>query len=191
MARIAVLMSGKGTLLSPIHQRVGVTLAVFDRQCDAQKVAHDLHIPMETVWRNRFPNICKSIERRMQYSTALADKLKDNKIQLVVLAGFMTIVTEEFLSRFPDRVLNIHPSLLPSFKGVNAVQQALDYGVKLTGCTVHKVVAGVDEGPIIDQRAVPVRHGDTELTLRQRIQMCEWVFYPQVIKEYLKELGID
>src|SRR5213079_1485326 len=95
------------------------------------------------------------------------------EVDLVVLAGFMRVLKGEFLTAFEGRIINIHPSLLPSFPGLEAWKQALDYGVKLTGCTVHFVDAGVDAGPIIAQQAVPVLDEDTPETLYQRIQATE------------------
>jgi phosphoribosylglycinamide formyltransferase-1 len=102
-------------------------------------------------------------------------------VDLVVLAGFMRILKGDFLRAFPQRVINIHPSLLPSFPGLEAWKQALDYGVKVTGCTVHYADPGVDTGPIIAQRAVPVLDDDTPATLHERIQQAERRLYPAVI----------
>lgn len=107
--------------------------------------------------------------------------LKDAQVDLVVLAGFMRILKGEFLRAFEGRVVNIHPSLLPSFPGLAAWKQALDYGVKVTGCTVHYVDQGVDTGAIIGQRAVPVLDGDTAESLHERIQVAERELYPAVI----------
>lgn len=107
--------------------------------------------------------------------------LKDAGVDLVVLAGFMRILKGDFLRAFPMRVINIHPSLLPAFPGLEAWKQALDYGVKVTGCTVHFVDQGIDTGPIIAQRVVPVLDDDTSETLHARIQQAEWELYPEVI----------
>lgn len=116
-------------------------------------------------------------EAEAAYLTAL----RDAEVDLVVLAGFMRILKGEFLRAFEGRVVNIHPSLLPSFPGLAAWKQALDYGVKVTGCTVHFVDQGVDTGAIIGQRAVPVLDGDTAETLHARIQGAERELYPAVI----------
>ncbi len=107
--------------------------------------------------------------------------LEGARVDLVVLAGFMRILKGGFLSRFPGKVVNIHPSLLPAFPGLEAWKQALDYGVKLTGCTVHFVDQGIDTGAIIQQRAVPVLDGDTAETLHARIQEAERIIYPESI----------
>jgi phosphoribosylglycinamide formyltransferase-1 len=118
--------------------------------------------------------------------------LESAQVDLVVLAGFMRVLKGEFLRRFEGRIINIHPSLLPSFPGLEAWRQALDYGVKVTGCTVHLVDAGVDSGPIMAQRTVPVLDDDTAETLHQRIQLAERELYPAVIAALAKgEIQVD
>lgn len=109
------------------------------------------------------------------------DTLQNAQVDLIVLAGFMRILKGEFLRIFANRVVNIHPSLLPAFPGLESWKQALDYGVKFTGCTVHFVDQGVDTGPIIAQQTVPVLAGDTAETLHQRIQQAEWELYPNAV----------
>jgi phosphoribosylglycinamide formyltransferase-1 len=104
-------------------------------------------------------------------------------VELVVLAGFMRILKGEFLRRFADRVVNIHPSLLPAFPGLEAWKQALDHGVKITGCTVHFVDQGIDSGAIIAQQAVPVLDNDTPESLHARIQEAEWQLYSPTIEQ--------
>ena len=103
-------------------------------------------------------------------------------VEVVVLAGYMRIVKPGLLGRFPNRVLNIHPALLPAFPGVAAWRQALDYGAQVAGCTVHLVDAGTDTGPIILQRAVPVLEGDTPESLHARIQVEEHIAYPEALR---------
>ena len=107
--------------------------------------------------------------------------LKTAEVDLVVLAGFMRILKGDFLRAFEGKVLNIHPSLLPSFPGLEAWKQAVEYGVKVTGCTVHLVDQGIDTGPIVAQKAVPVLDGDTPQTLHQRIQVAEHELLPAVV----------
>jgi phosphoribosylglycinamide formyltransferase-1 len=107
--------------------------------------------------------------------------LQQARVDFVVLAGFMRILKGEFLRAFPDKVINIHPALLPSFPGLEAWKQALEYGVKVTGCTVHLVDQGVDTGPIIAQQTVPVLENDTPETLHERIQQVERVLYPATL----------
>lgn len=107
--------------------------------------------------------------------------LREAHVDLIALAGFMRVLKGEFLRAFEGRIVNIHPSLLPSFPGLEAWKQALEYGVKVTGCTVHFVDAGVDSGPIVCQKAVPVRDTDTAQTLLERIHAAEHEVYPAVI----------
>ncbi len=118
-----------------------------------------------------------------QAESAYIAALREAEVDLVVLAGFMRILKGDFLRAFEGRVVNIHPSLLPSFPGLEAWKQALAYGVKVTGCTVHLVDQGVDTGPILGQRAVPVQNGDTPATLHARIQDAERELYPAVVAE--------
>jgi phosphoribosylglycinamide formyltransferase-1 len=112
---------------------------------------------------------------------AFVETLREAQVDLVVLAGFMRIIKSGLLDAFPNRVINIHPSLLPSFPGLEAWKQALDHGVKFTGCTVHFVDAGVDSGPIIGQQTVPVLDDDTPDTLHQRIHAAEHELYPRCV----------
>lgn len=109
--------------------------------------------------------------------------LQAAEIDLVVLAGFMRILKGEFLRAFSEKVVNIHPSLLPAFPGLEAWKQALDYGVKVTGCTVHFVDQGIDSGAIIAQQTVPVLDDDTAATLHARIQQAEWDLYPRTVEK--------
>jgi len=117
---------------------------------------------------------------------AYVDVLQEAHVELVVLAGFMRILQGDFLRAFPQRVVNIHPALLPSFPGLEAWKQALDHGVKVTGCTVHFVDQGIDTGPIIAQETVPVLDHDTPATLHARIQEAEHALYPSVVAALLE-----
>ena len=112
---------------------------------------------------------------------AYVNALREAQVDLIVLAGFMRVLKGDFLRAFEGRIVNIHPSLLPSFPGLEAWKQALDHGVKVTGCTVHFVDAGVDSGAIIGQQAVPVLDGDTAETLHQRIHAAEHELYPKCV----------
>ena len=112
--------------------------------------------------------------------------LREAQVDLVVLAGFMRILKGTFLAAFPGRVINIHPALLPAFPGLASWKQALDHGVKVTGCTVHWVDQGIDTGRIIAQQAVPIVEGDTAETVHERIQQVERVLYPQTIGELIR-----
>jgi phosphoribosylglycinamide formyltransferase-1 len=113
--------------------------------------------------------------------SAFVAALQEARVDLVVLAGFMRIIKSGLMNAYPERIINIHPSLLPSFPGLQAWKQALDHGVKVTGCTVHFVDAGVDNGPIIGQQAVPVLDNDTPETLHQRIHAAEHELYPRCV----------
>ncbi len=127
------------------------------------------------------------------YERELLQRLKAKGVELIALAGFMRLLSGQFLQAFPGKVMNIHPSLLPAFRGLNAQKQALDYGVKISGCTVHFVDEGMDTGPIILQAAVPVRDDDDPESLAARILKQEHQLYPRALKLYvegrLKQVG--
>ena len=124
----------------------------------------------------------KQFASREDYFERIAAEMKRREVGLVVLAGFMRIVGKPLISAFPGRIMNIHPALLPSFPGLHGQRQALDYGVKISGCTVHFVDEGMDTGPVIIQAAVPVRYDDTEDSLSARILAFEHKIYPEAIK---------
>ena len=113
---------------------------------------------------------------------AFVERLTEARVDLIVLAGFMRILKGDFLRAFASRVVNIHPSLLPAFPGLEAWKQALDYGVKVAGCTVHFVDQGIDSGPILGQETVPVLADDTATTLHDRIQQAERRLYPEMVR---------
>lgn len=132
-------------------------------------------------------------DSREAFSTAVADTLADLGAEIVVLAGFMRILSPESVNRFRGRMVNIHPALLPSFPGTDAVAQALAHGVKITGVTVHIVDEGVDTGPIVAQRPVPVLPDDDEATLHARIQIEEHDLLPRVVLDMINgeiEVGL-
>jgi len=112
----------------------------------------------------------------------IVDELRKRDVELVILAGFMRIVGRRLIDAFPNRIMNIHPALLPSFPGLHSQRQAVEYGVRISGCTVHFVDEGMDTGPVISQAAVPVYHDDTEDTLSERILKLEHKIYPQAIR---------
>ena len=124
----------------------------------------------------------KQFASREDYFERIAAELKHREVGLVVLAGFMRIVGKPLISAFPGRIMNIHPALLSSFPGLHGQRQALDYGVKISGCTVHFVDEGMDTGPVIIQAAVPVRYDDTEDSLSARILAFEHKIYPEAIR---------
>ena len=149
---------------------------VSDRP-EARALAHaqDHDLRTAVVEPRTFPD-------RTAFDLAVVERLRAAEVQVVVLAGFMRLVTPAFLAAFPGRVINIHPSLLPSFPGLHAQRQALAHGVKVSGCTVHVVDEGVDSGPILMQRAVEVRDDDDEDSLSARILAEEHQLYPEVIR---------
>jgi phosphoribosylglycinamide formyltransferase-1 len=130
-------------------------------------------------------NVCishKEYASRAAFDQALLDALRQRGVEWVVLAGFMRVLTPEFITAFHGRIVNIHPSLLPAFPGVAAQRQALDYGVKVSGCTVHLVDTGVDTGPILAQRVVPVLDSDDEPSLSERIHVAEHALLVEVLQ---------
>ena len=180
--RLAVLVSGSGTLLEAIlADGAPVALVIADRSCRGLEVAAAAGIPAELVERTDFG---RSFDRPA-YTDRVLKVLQASAVEVVALAGYMTILSPAVLEAFPGRVLNTHPSLLPSFKGAHAVRDALAAGVKVTGCTVHVATAEVDAGPILAQEAVPVLPGDDEATLHERIKAVERRLYPATIKELL------
>jgi phosphoribosylglycinamide formyltransferase-1 len=123
---------------------------------------------------------------RQEYDEVLLGHLKHNDVDLVVLTGFMRILSKLFVEHYRHRILNIHPALLPAFRGMNAFQQALDHGVKWTGTTIHLVDEEVDHGPIIYQVPVPVKDDDTYESLKARVQKAEYEAYPKAIKMFIE-----
>lgn len=180
--RLAVLASGRGSNLQALVDAGEkgamdgtVTLALSDNpNAYALERAKKHGIPFRVIERKDFAS-------RKAFDDALARAVEESGADLVALAGFMRIISPSFLSRFPGKVINIHPALLPSFPGLDAQRQALEYGVKITGCTVHFVDEGVDTGPIIIQSAVPVLPGDTVESLSARILEQEHIIYPQAV----------
>jgi phosphoribosylglycinamide formyltransferase-1 len=182
--RIAVLASGSGTLLDAIlHDGIPVALVVCDRPSKAQVVAESFGVPAVLVERSSFG----ADFDRDAYTTEVVDRLAEHRIELIVMAGFGTIFSEAIHAAFPARILNTHPALLPSFKGWHAVRDALAYGVKVTGCTVHVATLEVDAGPILAQEAVAVRPDDDEDSLHERIKAVERRLYPQTIRAVLAD----
>ena len=176
--RVAVLVSGTGSILEAmLDAGVDVSLVVADRPCKAIDRAQAAGIAAELVNRDSFG----SGFDRDAYSADLAAVLTGHAIDLVAMAGFGTVLSQPMHDAFGGRILNTHPALLPSFKGWHAVRDALAYGVKVTGCTVHVAGLDVDTGPILAQEAVPVLDGDTEATLHERIKAVERRLYPDTL----------
>ena len=160
-----------------------IAVVVTDRPCGALRIAEQAGIPVELVERASF-----GVDfDRVAYTHRLLDALNRHEIDLVAMAGFGTILSKPIHDAFPDRIVNTHPALLPAFKGWHAVDDAIAYGVKVTGCTVHFARLEVDEGPILAQEAVPVLPGDTVETLHERIKEVERRIYPQVLRALIAE----
>jgi phosphoribosylglycinamide formyltransferase-1 len=181
--RLGVLVSGTGTNLEAIFKAIE---------------RGDLPAEVRVVVSNKAaaPALARAVDRgvsgavvdhrafstREAFDAEVVRILRGYEVECVVLAGFMRIVTPVLLDAFPDRVVNVHPALLPAFPGVHAQAQALDYGVKVAGCTVHFVDAGTDTGPVIAQSVVPVRDDDTADTLAARILVQEHQLLPEVLR---------
>ena len=183
MIRLGVLASGSGSNLQAILD------ACASGRIPARVAAVICNVPgaqaLERAGKAGVPAVLlphQGHARREDYDARLVEELRAREVGLVCLAGFMRIVTPVLLRSFPERVLNIHPSLLPAFPGMHAVRQALAAGVRLTGCTVHLVDEGTDSGPIVVQAAVPVLDGDTEEKLAARILVQEHRAYPRAIQ---------
>jgi len=172
--RLGVLVSGRGSNLQAILDAIenrsldAKVELVISNKPGAQALDRAQSAGVETCVISH-----KDFDGREAFDAALAEKLLAHGVEWVVLAGFMRVLTPVFIQRMQGRIINIHPALLPSFPGVHAQQQALDYGVKITGCTVHLIDEGVDTGPIIAQRAVEVRDGDDDDSLSARILVQE------------------
>jgi phosphoribosylglycinamide formyltransferase 1 len=179
---LAVLASGSGTLLEAILVRgLRPAVVIADRPCRAVEVASAAGVAAAMVERTSFG----AAFDRAAYTEEVVRVLKDAGVGTVAMAGFMTVLAPSAFATFPDRILNTHPSLLPAFPGAHAVRDALAFGVKVTGCTVHLATEQVDHGPILAQEAVTVRPDDDEASLHERIKSVERRLYPEVIEEVL------
>ena len=181
--RIAVMASGKGSNLQVILQAmaegrcpVEVGLVIADKaQAGALDIARQAGVPQVQFLDP------KGYADRAAFDMACADLIEQANCQWIVLAGYMRILSSAFVQRFAGRIINIHPSLLPSFAGAHAVEDALAYGVKVSGCTVHLVDEVLDGGPILAQAVVPVHDDDTRDSLHARIQQQEHRLYPETL----------
>jgi phosphoribosylglycinamide formyltransferase-1 len=184
---LGVLISGRGSNLQAIldavrtghlRARVGVVVSNVAEAPGLERAAK-AEVPTAVIDH-------RSFDSREDYDRAVVDRLRQHEVDLVCLAGFMRLLSPVFIRAFPDRVMNIHPSLLPAFTGLHAQRQALEYGVKLSGCTVHLVDEELDHGPIVLQAAVPVHGDDTEESLSDRILEEEHRIYPEAIRMMLE-----
>jgi phosphoribosylglycinamide formyltransferase-1 len=184
--RLGILLSGRGSNFLAIakaigsHQLLGAKISVvLSNREDAGglEAARDLKIPAFCV-----PSAGR---KRAEHDAEMIARLHQHRVDLVCLAGYMRVLTADFVRAFPDRILNIHPSLLPAFPGLDAQRQALEYGAKVAGCTVHFVDEAVDHGVIILQKTVQVKDDDTAETLSARVLQQEHAAYPEAITRVL------
>ena len=186
--RLAVLLSGRGSNLQSIIDAVvsgalDATIAVvISNRAEAAGLQHARDAGIEGLHINP-----RAYADRDAYDRAIVDLLRARNVGLVCLAGFMRLVGQPLIEAFPRRILNIHPSLLPAFPGLDAQRQALEHGVRVSGATVHLVTAELDGGPIILQSGVPVRDDDTVETLSARILIEEHRLYPEAIRLVLDD----
>ncbi|KMP11649.1 phosphoribosylglycinamide formyltransferase [Candidatus Nitromaritima sp. SCGC AAA799-C22] len=181
--KLAVLVSGRGSNLQAIIDRIEAgelnarLTVVLSNAADAPALKKAEKHGIESLFIDpaSFPD-------KAVFDRAMIEALKARSVDLVCLAGYMRLLGKEFIQTFSGRIINIHPSLLPAFPGLNAQKQALEYGVKFSGCTVHFVDEGVDSGPVILQTAVPVYNDDDEESLARRILEQEHLLYPRAIQ---------
>lgn len=184
---IAVFASGRGTNFSAIVRatkkgkiKANLSLLVCDNpQSGVISRAKRARVKIALVER-------KDFSRKKEFEEKIIQRLEENKIDLIVLAGFMRILGPGLLNRYKNRILNIHPALLPSFKGEHAIKDAFDYGVKVTGVTVHFVDEETDHGPIILQQAIKIEEDDTQESLEAKIHKVEHKIYPEAIRLFLE-----
>jgi len=189
LKKIGILLSGRGSNFQAIYQAIKsgfienteISVVISDK-VDAKGLKFAEENGLNAVFVNP-----KEFASRIDFDRKLIEILKNFKVDLICLAGFMRIISEEFVNAFENRILNIHPSLLPSFPGLNAQKQALEYGVKFTGCTVHFVDAKVDNGPIVLQAVVDIKDDDTVESLSERILKQEHKIYPMAVKLFVED----
>lgn len=191
--RIAVFASGFGSNLQALidynnkHGLNGDIVLVFSNNKDA--------FALERAKKNKIKAVFMDPARyssREQYDSEIIEMLEEEKIDLIVLAGYMFLLSQEFADRFKNKILNIHPALLPSFKGTHGIKDAYRYGVKVTGVTVHFVDGGLDSGPIILQEAVDIDPDDSVEELEEKIHKVEHKIYPEAVKYFCEDrLEID
>jgi phosphoribosylglycinamide formyltransferase-1 len=183
MINIGVLVSGRGTNLQAIIEAIeegkieGKIKIVISDNLDAYALKRAEQYNIETQYINH-----KEFKNREDYDKKIVETLENKEVELVVLAGYMRILSSYFIKAYKNKIINIHPALLPSFPGLQAQKQAVEYGVKISGCTVHFVDEGMDSGPIILQSAVEVSEDDTEESLAERILKEEHQIYSQAIQ---------
>ena len=182
--RLAVLLSGRGSNFAAIHDAIARgeldadIVCVISNRPDAVGIARAKEWGLDTHVIDH-----RAFASRPAHESEVLRVLDNARPDFIALAGYMRLLSSDFVAKYPNRILNIHPSLLPAFPGVDAQKQAIDYGVKISGCTVHFVTEKVDAGPIIVQRAVEVRDGDTAETLAARILVEEHLAYVEALQK--------
>jgi len=178
---VVVLISGRGSNMEALLSAGIPVNAVISNRADAKglQTAAVHRIPIAVVEHRAYPT-------REAFDAALATEIDRHAPRLVALAGFMRVLTRGFVERYAGRLMNIHPSLLPAFPGLNTHERAIDSGVKVHGCTVHLVTPELDHGPIIIQAAVPVRNGEDAASLAARVLRQEHVVYPRAVRWFLE-----
>lgn len=185
--RVAVLASGRGSNLQAVIDAIEAgqvqaqIVAVLSNKKEAVALERARKHGLNDLFIDPKPFAGRS-ESREAYDRSLLEVLQQHEVELVLLAGYMKIVTAVLVNAYANRMMNIHPSLLPSFPGLDVQKKAIDWGCKLAGCTVHFVTEGVDEGPIIIQAAVPILDADTPETLSARILLQEHKIYPRAVQ---------
>ena len=179
-----MLASGSGTILEAfLNDGLEIALVVVDRPCRATEVAERHGVPFKMVERHSFGDNFD----RLAYTTELTAVLSDAGVDLIAMAGFGTILEQPIYNRYAGLVLNTHPALLPSFPGWHAVEDAMAFGVKVTGCTIHIATREVDAGPILAQEAVAIRPDDTVESLHERIKVVERTLYVDTLRKILAQ----
>ncbi|MCM8800854.1 MAG: phosphoribosylglycinamide formyltransferase [Candidatus Omnitrophica bacterium] len=184
---IAIFASGRGTNFSAIARAIkkgkikaNLSLLICDNP-KAKVIGKAKRLGIKVVLVNR-----EDFSTKKDFETKIIEYLEKEKIDLIVLAGFMRLLSKDFVERFKDHILNIHPALLPSFKGTEGIKDAFEYGVKVTGVTVHFVDEKMDQGPIILQRVVKVKEDDTLESLEKKIHKVEHKIYPEAIRLFIE-----
>lgn len=185
--RIAVLLSGRGSNFRALYRATKegripaeIVLVISDKK-EALGLQSAIEYGIEALYIRR-----KDFPDRVSFDMKIAEEIEKRKVDLICLAGYMRVLSPEFVRRFRWRIMNIHPALLPSFPGLHAQRQAVEYGVRYSGATVHFVDEGVDTGPIILQAVVPVYQNDTEETLAERILKEEHRIYPEAVRLFFE-----
>ncbi|HAX17295.1 MAG TPA: phosphoribosylglycinamide formyltransferase [Actinobacteria bacterium] len=187
--RIAVFASGNGSNLqalieySMIKDINGDILIVFSNNPEAQALRRAEKHSIKTYYFSH-----RDFSSRSDFDRKILELMLENKIDLICLAGYMLLLSPEFINNYENRIINIHPSLLPSFKGMHGIRDAFEYGVKVTGATVHFVDSELDNGPVIIQRAVEIEENETIKTLEEKIHKTEHLIYPLAVEYFCKDL---